>query len=108
MTSSQTNDENTGIPNSLELDKCEKMKTILKKRQQFVCGKNIILPSAVFDDAADISDVLENDNSSQVRPHKRLHDNKKLVETLVENIQKLKQASGNVEYLINYLFSMIY
>jgi len=101
MASSQTNDENTGIPNSQQLDKCEKMKIILKKRQQFLCHKNIILPSAVFDDAADISGVLENDNSSQVRPHKRLNDNRQLVETLVGNIHKLKQASGIVECLIS-------
>jgi len=97
MALNQTNNENTEISESQELNKRKKkMEAILKKRKEIVCHRDISFPCADIVDATELSHVLENDNSSHVELHKRLLIKSRSVGTFVENIQQLKQTSGNV------------
>lgn len=76
-----------------------KLEDLLKARNKITCHKEVILP-CVYTDDRDLSNILDDDNISQVRPHKHLQDNANLINTMIENIRKLKYTSGNFD--LNY------
>lgn len=70
-----------------------KLEVLLKARNKILCNKEVDLPCAFIDDI-DLSDVLNEDNIPQVQPHRHLQDNTISVNTMIENINKLKHISG--------------
>lgn len=99
-----TDNISTELPDTQQSDICRKMEAILNKRNKIIHHKDNVLPCAVVVDAMNIPDTLRNDDSPQVQvqPHKHLHACSQSLETFIQNVQMLKQTSGNVEQL-NYL-----
>lgn len=73
--------------------RCE-LEVLLKSRNKIMCNKEVDLPCAFIDDI-DLSDVLDENSIHQVQPHRHLQDNANSVNTMIENINKLKHISGN-------------
>jgi len=94
MASSQRDNENTEIPDSHESDMFRKMEAILQKRKKTIRHIDNEFPCTVIVDAADVPDLLKNDDCHQVEPHKQLYDNNQLLGTFVEKAQMLKQTSA--------------
>jgi hypothetical protein len=91
MASNEAEDGNRRNLNYDDLDVYSKLEVKLTARNKITYHKEIVLPCAHIEDT-DLSDIL--DNIPSVRPNKHLEDNAKSVSLLMDNIRKVKRASG--------------
>lgn len=93
MSSSESDDENNEVSNQ-ELDVRDKLKGLLNARNKVMRRKTIELPNPIVEDV-DISDILDDDSTSQIRLHQKLKDKQKFLDKMLNDVRELEQSSGN-------------
>lgn len=94
MSSSESDSENNEVDEQ-ELDVHDKLKNLLIARNKIMRRKPIELPGPIVENVVEISDVLGNDSTSEIKPSQKFMEKKRHFSKFHNDVRELIQSSGN-------------